>query len=257
MIERLIIHDKDNVPIEWWAKSKVLDPIRELNFKPGLNIVWAKNGTGKSSVLTLIARMFHAEQGRYSTITHNSCQELFGNIKKLAGLPVASHDGQGIMHYNPNHKVGLFGGMAAFDDDFGAEGVHAIFAMKASSGEQILNEVGKLVLEAKKRKSTDPIWKANKTGGGDKHQRRVEAINTFFKPSIPRGQITMLLDEPDRSLDVTVQYKLWRTIFPNMAKEFQIIVATHCPFAVNVPGANYIELNQGYLDECRQVVSKL
>lgn len=252
MISNITIHDKDNVPLEWWAKKEQLVKITSLTFKPGLNILWGKNGAGKSSVLTLLARMFHAEQGRWSTVTRESLLTIFQPIKKLSGMPLLIHDGQGIAHYNPNHKVGLIGGMAGFDDDFYEQGIQAIFNMKNSSGEIGLNEIGKLFADINARKSLLPVWKL-KTSGNGVWKKRLAATESFFKPSQDLGQVTILLDEPDRSLDIPAQAQLWRKIFPHLAKKFQLIIATHSPFAANVE-ANYIEISENYLDECRSVI---
>jgi hypothetical protein len=54
------------------------------------------------------------------------------------------------------------------------------------------------------------------------------------------------------SLDLSLQgeecaSRLFSKVDPS---RFQVIVATHSPFALGIPGANYIEMTPGYLREC-------
>lgn len=67
--------------------------------------------------------------------------------KQMKGIQVF-HDGQPTMYNNPRKAVGLFGGMARFDDDFFNEGVMEA-QLKESTGyttmvrlQKILNILG-------------------------------------------------------------------------------------------------------------------
>ena len=67
------------------------------------------------------------------------------------------------------------------------------------------------------------------------------------------GQQTIILDEPESSMQVA----LWRRILVEDPKRFerlQVILATHSPFAFSLPHANYIEMNPGYLRECKEAL---
>lgn len=59
------------------------------------------------------------------------------------------------------------------------------------------------------------------------------------------------LDEPDLHLGLDYQDHLWSKIISVVSQSYQVIVATHSPFAVSVPGATYLETTPGYLDRCR------
>ena len=63
MIERLTISDNGDLIISWWKDVKTLKNKKIFTFKPGINIIIGKNASGKSTLLMLLARHFHCEQG--------------------------------------------------------------------------------------------------------------------------------------------------------------------------------------------------
>lgn len=80
---------------------------------------------------------------------------------------------------------------------------------------------------------------------------------SLLTPRVPVGKTTLLLDEPDMHLSIPTQAKLWSENVPRLLPVFQIIAATHSPWAANVPGATYIETEPGYLDRCRAEITAL
>lgn len=266
MIESVRIIDSKQLPVSWWAKTPSLTKIESLAFTPGLNIIWGKNGAGKSTILRLIAKMFHAEQGRFSTITQSSIMDLFPSLfanKKEVKLPQGVeiiHNGRGIGYYDPCAKVGLIGG--SFDDDFYLEGIQSTMR-KASSGQWTIGDVGGLWTKMEKKETFLPVWKMNKERVNSHYRKRLELVEEFFKSNTKDEQWqkeirpTMLLDEPDRSLDMPNQVKLWKGLQIQAKRKYQIIAASHSPFALNLPEANYIEISDGYLNECLAAIQSI
>lgn len=252
MIDGLVINDPNDTPIKWWGKNEALKNLASAKFSPGLNILWGKNGAGKSSLLTLMARLFHAEQSRFSVVTTSSISELYSATgKRPKGIEVI-HDGQGIAYFDPQHKVGLVGGMAGFDDDFFSEGVAAMFN-RGSSGQTVSSGLGEIFAKLKDKATLNPEFRIKKGSVNSLWAKRAEAIESFFSPSMEKGKITILLDEPDRSLDIPTQKLIWRGL-RNLSQKYQLIVASHSTFAVDVKDAIYIELSSGYLAECREAI---
>jgi len=271
VISELRVVDKDKTCIKWWTKVEAFKRRTVFKFKPGLNILWAPNGHGKTTLLLAIARMLHAEQGRNTTITQQSLTELFGfgmrsfrrgsdkmTHEELAEeefksglLPV--HDGQSVMYFDPGHAVGLSRGGAAFDEDFFMEGVGSL-ASRGSAGETTLQRMnGIFAVFLGKAPWPDIKYTMERRGVNDLWGTRIDVVAEFLKGTIPKGQPTILLDEPDRSLDIPYQFGIWRAL-PRDSKNFQIIVATHSLFALNIPGAHYIDMKKGYLKQCRDVM---
>ncbi|MFK5283647.1 ABC transporter ATP-binding protein, partial [Lacticaseibacillus paracasei] len=73
---------------------------------------------------------------------------------------------------------------------------------------------------------------------------------SFMKPSMDNGPITYILDEPTRSLVTVHEADFWNII--ESMKDKQIIIATHSPFGLFMKDVNYIELESGYIEQCRK-----
>lgn len=254
MIHSVEVIDPECTPAEWWPKvpSPLMVKGYTFKFKPGINILWGPNGSGKSTVIKSLARSFHCEESGFSVITEESIQTLFsGNTPKdksrLDGLTL-KHDGQAVRYYDPAMTVGLIGGMAAFDYNFMEDGVMNA-TMKASSGQtgllrfkKILDSVrngdpGKVV--QKVSASTNGVW-----------GKRLDIAKSMFVANAEKGGPTVLLDEPDRSLDIPNQRFLW-ALLRHHSPTTQFIIASHGMFGIDIPGAHYIEMIPGYLADCR------
>lgn len=93
-------------------------------------------------------------------------------------------------------------------------------------------------------------------GLNDVWSERVALVRTMLKANAAPGPRTIVLDEPETGFGLPWQAGFWNNVMRSaQAKNFQIIVATHSPFALNVPDAHYIETQPGYLDECRTAMT--
>jgi energy-coupling factor transporter ATP-binding protein EcfA2 len=260
VIDRLVIVDPNNTVIPWWANIKAFQGKTEFTFKPGINVLWGRNGSGKSSLVKMLARLTHCEQGGVSKVTSESLRE----FRPIGGGPRTGQqlvsDGKGVWHCDPSVAVGLIGG--AFDYDFMDMGVRNTM-FKGSHGETTLMRVFEILKGMKERKVPTIEYKSGKpTKPGVKadrwqkenYENWLEATKYLREDSKESGPPTVLLDEPDRSMDIPTQLRFWDTLTAH-AKNYQMIVATHSMFALDVPGANYIEVDFGYLNECRRARS--
>ena len=108
MIHRLDILDPTKTPVPWLASIDAFKTPRTFEFKPGLNVLWGRNGSGKTSLTKVLARLFHCEQSNQPIVTQESLSELVGgrvmnDADLRTGLSV-SHDGQGVRHFDPSHE---------------------------------------------------------------------------------------------------------------------------------------------------------
>lgn len=251
MIKSLHILAPEKSHIAWLSSNPpaALAKPRKFDFGSGINIFVGQNGTGKSTVLKILAQAMHCEQGGRSVVTSSSINDLY--LDHESGLEAYSieHDGQAVFHFDSSHTVGLIGGMAGFDDDFLEDGFcNAMY--KGSNGQTILNRLNGLLTDILFDNSFEIEYRASLHKKGAK-------VRKFLKGTIEKGPRTILLDEPDRGLDLRMQRGLWR-LFRDIVAEGrnQIIIASHSPFAFRIPEATYHEFGNGYLDHtCNSIVS--
>lgn len=224
---------------------------KSIDFKPGLNILFGGNGSGKSTVLRILAETMCAYQGGMSVVTENVLRETIdspfkGTPTDAIGLSV-KHDGQPVVHSDPRKLVGLVGG--SFDDDFMHHGLQeSMNSKRASHGQNVLRRgsLGILVIQGQQEFPKEIIRKVTAKGVNDHFAQRLAIVEKRMVGKIPKGQPSLLLDEPEVSFSIDWQHKLW-SHFHKAAKDnkLQLIIATHSVFALGIPEANYIEVEQG------------
>lgn len=249
MIYKLDIRDPSKTPVPWLASIEAFTKPRAFEFKPGLNVLWGRNGSGKTSLTKVLARLFHCEQGNRPNVTQESLSDLVGgsimnDADLRAGLRV-THDGQGVRHFDPSHAVGLVGGTAGFDWDFGTEGIaNAMF--KGSAGQTTMFRFDRLMTEIVAGDVPEVAWKVQRSRLNDLWAERAALADFFLTSDAKSGQPTILLDEPERSYDLNAQVGVWRFLRA-FSDQVQFIVASHSLFALKIPDAHYIELSPRYL----------
>lgn len=224
---------------------------KSLEFKPGLNILFGGNGTGKSTVLRILAETMCATQGGVSVVTESALRDA-GDVP-LRGKPVDAiglkvmHDGQPVVYSDPRQTVGLIGG--GFDYDFMDRGVQeATGSKRLSHGQNVLRR-GSLAIQIARGTApfpTEIVRKVRKPGLNSHYAKVMDLLDARLAPKIERGQPSLLLDEPEVSFSIDWQFKLWH-MFTKKAQDenTQVIVASHSVFCLGIPGANYIEIEKG------------
>jgi len=251
MIRSVQIHDPSKMVPKHFASVPSLAKPRTFEFKPGINVLYGENGSGKTTLLNAIAKMFHAEQGDVPAVTEHSLRELADyrgkTLADMQKILTIDHDGQPVRHHDPSEAVGTVGGLAAFDWDFGMEGLRNVM-FKGSAGQTTLCRSERLVNDLARGVVPAIEWKSPKDWTIEKHPW----IVPFLAGSGDKGQPTVFLDESERSYDLEKQYQHWRFL-RSVASEVQIIVASHSIFAVDIEEANYIDLVPGRLDRARRI----
>lgn len=224
-------------------------------FKPGLNIVFGANGSGKSTLLRMLGLTLAAVQGGVSTVTQDWLREVLTFRREHIALPCSVvHDGQPVVYHDAREVVGLIGG-GAFDDDFFEEGLRACVT-KGSVGQLSMargNRAFSILTKSLKGEAETGFPKAVAWQVSRQHLATplLALLDGLLEARCPRGPQTLLLDEPESGFGMPWQAGLWANILGRVdPARHQVIVATHSPFALEVPGAHYIEMTPGYHDEC-------
>jgi len=237
------------------AKLPFFAKKKELEFKPGLNILFGPNGCGKSTVLRILSDTMFATQGGTSVVTSSALRDAVDLIGRSEpadeiGLSVA-HDGQPVVFCDPRNSVGLADG--AFDDDFMDLGLRNLFAQKeASHGQLSAHRIDKTlaVLTGKEKAPSAVEWRVSRKNVNTHWAAAFDIVEARMKASIERGQPTIILDEPEANFSLLWQSRLWDLISsPEVTRDYQVIVATHSVFALGIPDANYIDFEPGYVEK--------
>jgi 16S rRNA C967 or C1407 C5-methylase (RsmB/RsmF family) len=137
-----------------------------------------------------------------------------------------------------------------------------IMAMKEeSSGEQCNRRISPF-LQVLQGHANFPPGILNLIGDlsslGERSQARLAQVDRdWLTATIPRGQQTILLDEPEAGLGLMNQILLWGRILrdPAICERYQIILVSHSNQCLDFEHAHYVELRPGYLDACRQLAA--
>lgn len=245
--------------IEFFAARK------QVEFEPGLNVLFGPNGSGKSIVLRILADTMCATHGGISAITEATIRDTidFGVEIGKARKPVdrvsllVQHDGQPVIYCDPRQAKGLVS--THFDDDFIQSGVNELLAnRRASQGEAVAARmnVALAVLSGRAQLPTTVQATMTKKGSNEVWSGAIEMIEARMKSNIDKGQFTVLLDEPEANFSLQWQATLWALIAdPDVAKRVQVIVASHSPFVLGIQHANYIDLVPGYRAEIQSLLT--
>lgn len=245
MITKIEIQDPSKTPVSHFSMARGLEKLRTLELRPRINVLLGPNGCGKSTLLQLLAHTFMCAEGQVPTVTYDA-------LKKFSTPMgyIVHHDGSPVGFADPSHDVGLDTGH--FVDDFFLAGVQSVFAKKSSSGQQTDYKLWTLFSKLLKE-GVETDWRVPKKWDKD-HPMAAKIQNWMAAQEIthsedPHSRV-LLLDEPDRSLDLFHQAKLWDLLF-RVNERVQIIVSTHSIYPLlRLPREQIIDLVPGYLDAC-------
>jgi predicted ATPase len=250
--------------IEGFASTLPALADKVFNFTDGLNVLFGSNGCGKSTLLKCIKA--------YCAIEHSGWSKI-GNYLTL-GAGASSHFPFVYRVYTPSKQCDSlvhWDGTPSFfhdrelnndditwfynSDILRREGLTTEaeqlerMASKPSSGQtriQVLNKIFSIASEPPDFTSSTP----NKDNAYE--QMEVSYINSLPKT----GKVTLLLDEPEKSLSIPKQVELFNML-SEFQQTFQIIIATHSPFVLFQKNINIIDLETGYQDTCIKMIKQL
>lgn len=231
---------------------------RTFEFTEGVNILFAPNGNGKSTILNAIS-IYGLTEGGWSNLNFHALN--FGGFgDKNFTLDELAYD-----KYKFTAEVDIDGPIFKstmvteqhiedYDRSKGfGEGsfsttsamLHRMYWRERSSGQRNVYEQGNVIvsliddnkfdLEKFKEplsRSCNDVWK-----------EMYQSLYKIAEGSILKGgKPTLILDEPDLHLDIDCSLGLFRNIIPKLAEHFQVIVSSHFALLPFFKNFNFIEL---------------
>lgn len=223
---------------------------KNFEFSDGVNIIIGKNGSGKTSLIELIKKIFFCTNRRYPDLKTEEFEHLsYDNQDEfLKNIEITADFTKSIYSLRNGEKPTNF----SHANDF----FRNIELNSLSSGESIFADISCLF--------EDIFDNYEKTSNFQKNIRdRLEYLNFksvddyYNKHQLKDKQlpITILMDEPDKGLDVEHLEELYNVLKTNR-KDIQLIVIIHNIALIKklskLNYVNIIEMSEGYLEKIKE-----
>ena len=199
---------------------------KTLDFGPGLNVVLGENGCGKSTLLRLLGAYTGCPKQtgwngpilRGANQTDSYAERLAYNASCPASV---TWDGGRVLHVDPKYLDDV---VSAGQFEYGSTELSmmdhlGLLSSKASSG-QVRGHL--LFKQIKALADGPPAYKGPKS--------YIQEFEDYVQTKGNGQKATVLLDEPERGLDLGQQEMLWIDILPAVAQRYQVIATTHSVF---------------------------
>lgn len=245
---------------------------KTFSFKAGLNVLWGPNGCGKTTMLRTLAAYGFIKTGGWSALQEPlslRCLAIHGDgkftlpgaLSNLApGKVEAAMKWDRVPIFFANGMDDVRGAGYLFDDATDSpDGMTDMMAQisqltgHASSGQARMGKLNQMLglLDA-----TPDFKKIKFQANLNSTWRECFEMQAAFLSKRPdNGRVTVLLDEPERGLQLSYQLGFWRNFIGTLATRCQVVVATHSPFALVRDEANWINFSDCDLPDLRASIS--
>ena len=237
MVTKVVINNNEDTPIEYLSGLRAFKNGKTYEFKPGVNIIVGKNGCGKTTLMNLIKKYLlvdysECSAGEWNCNINDICFGLGENKHMYGGADVYAD-------YQRNTFRFCHAGERKENDEIFADmhSTNEFFGQKwASTGQGVLQSLMQL---------------------GDNYPQYMKYIHDHI---IDGDEWTILMDEPDRNLDIENIGQI-RGILNVHKPHTQIIAVVHNPLLICAlsknPEVNFIEMTRGYVNKVKKLVKEL
>jgi predicted ATPase len=261
MISKVKITDVSKVPLNYIKDLSYLVN-NEINFKAGNNIIIGPNGSGKSTLLKLI-EIYHLISDFSSDINNiNRC--LFFNLK--------GEIQDGVKVYS-DYKLNVFKFSHASEmlenDTWCSNFKNFVMTFNhkhSSTGESVMSAMSQFLdkifsSDTRLTFCIDKIKEYAESGSSSLKSKSQMLLKYYNECTVNvEKQYTLLLDEPDRNLDIKNINQI-TSILKTTRPDTQLICVIHNPLVIyelsKCKEINFIELEDGYLNSIKEAIDKL
>lgn len=245
MITKIEVTNNTNTPIQYLSELGAFKDGTVYEFKPGVNIIIGPNGCGKSTLLDLISRFTFCRGTMVSQFPEYlfplELNDLFWEDGKLKDGVKIHHDYLGSVFRYAELKRDC--AMSTKNDSI-MKGLDILFG-KIFSGEVHLFPLGDI---RKKINTANEMWSPRLENLLEYYKdNRIEVLSDY------EFEYTILLDEPDKNLDIYNIKRLSKYLLSTLRPQTQIIAAIHNPSVIyklwKQKGVNIIEMTPEYLQK--------
>lgn len=237
-----LINEYNNKPT---FKDKVIE------FSDGINVLFAPNGYGKSTILNAIS-IYGLTKGGWSNLSfklldfHSFLEETVKDKYNIDNLALAEHkfsaqvkiDGpvynlvgikeEQFSEYASGYGEGMLNSTQAL--------VHKMYHSQRSSGfinmyEQGTNLINLMEDYEKYKFNPNAIinaYEKDKDSGNEYRKEMIISLYAYAKKTVLKGgKPTLVMDEPEIHLDLDNTLGLYTNIIPKLSEHFQIIISSH------------------------------
>lgn len=252
MLLQLEVRNPNRTPIPHWNKASGLSGVGLFEFKPGLNVIYGRNGTGKSTLITALAALTHCLDSNWATVSKVSISR-FNRPTGYANGLLLTHDGSPVRYLGTEAMCRTPRTGVRKRDDIIVSAEARGATKNLSQGQVSTGNLIRLLKAEQTRLRREVTRDKIPESWYPLYDVAMESIENVKKRRDKRT--TILLDEVDRSLDFVRQAEYWKQL-RILSTHTQVIVASHSPFAVAAP-AHFIEMTPGYLNASKKALSCL
>ena len=255
MIYKIVINDNKNTPIRYLSKLKAFKNGKEYVFKEGVNIIVGANGCGKTTLMTLLKK--------YLLVDYTECSrgDFNGNINALLkGFSSRGEMYDGVDVY-ADYLRNTF--RLCHADERTSEDKQKTFEAfseflnqsESSTGEGVLIAIDSLFKQMFSKDAN--LFFDYGQFKDDYYPHYAEYVKAHKQEG---GEWTILMDEPDRNLDIENIGQV-KGILSFHKPQTQIIAVVHNPLLIislsKNPEVNVIEMTRGYVKKMERTIKEL
>jgi energy-coupling factor transporter ATP-binding protein EcfA2 len=239
---------------------------RIFEFKPGLSVIIGNNGSGKSSLLKVMAAYCGIDKGGFSKISdpaklgtqfQSHYPLMYRNYSPGKCDAIIEWDGTPTF-YNDSDTLAKNDMTWFMNPDQSSDGISSeaeqldVMASKPSSGQYRIHKLNKIMQMLQNPPKLDHVPEYVKSP----EERAIAQFEVNYFNSLPRtGPMTILLDEPEKALSLEKQFELFDTL-KQLAKHFQVIMVSHSSFVFYEDNVNFIEMTPGFVKFNKNIIEK-